>query len=86
MANISGTITAKGLSIHAKLSSDGNDFISLTDIARYRDETNPNYIIQNWLRNRNTLEFIGIWEKVYNPSFNYGEFATIKSQAGLNRF
>ena len=40
----------------------------------------------DWLRNRNTLEYIGIWEKIYNPNFNYGEFAIIRNQAGLNRF
>ena len=39
-----------------------------------------------WLRNRNTLEYVGIWEKIYNPNFNYGEFAIIRNQAGLNRF
>lgn len=44
------------------------------------------FFITDWLRNRNTLEFIGIWEKVYNPDFNYGEFATIRNQSGLNSF
>lgn len=44
------------------------------------------FIITDWLRNRNTLEFIGIWEKVYNPNFNYGEFAIIRNQSGLNSF
>ena len=44
------------------------------------------FFVTDWLRNRNTLEYIGIWEKVYNPNFNYGEFATIISHAGLNRF
>ena len=44
------------------------------------------FFISDWLRNRNTVEFLGIWEKIYNPTFNYGEFAIIKSQAGLNSF
>ena len=44
------------------------------------------FFVTDWLRNRNTLEYLGIWEKVYNPAFNYGEFATIKNNAGLNRF
>lgn len=44
------------------------------------------FIITDWLRNRNTLEIIGIWEKVYNPNFNYGEFAIIRNQSGLNSF
>lgn len=50
MVKISGIIEAKGINIHAKLSSDNNDYLSLTDIARYRDDENPGYIIQNWLR------------------------------------
>ena len=86
MSKVSGTITAKGLSIHAKLSSDGNDFISLTDIARYRDETNPSYTIQNWLRNRNTLAFLGTWESLHNPNFKRDEFNVFMAQAGLNAF
>ena len=44
------------------------------------------FFVADWLRNRNTLEYIGIWEKVHNPNFNYGEFAAIRSQSGLNRF
>ena len=62
------------------------DFISLTDIARYRDAKRGDYIIQNWLRNRNTIEFLGIWEQLNNPDFNSIEFDGIKSQAGLNSF
>ena len=45
-----------------------------------------NFFIADWLRNRNTIEFLGIWESIYNPDFNYGEFAIIKSQAGLNSY
>ncbi len=59
------------------------DYISLTDMLRAKD---GDFFITDWLRNRNTLEFIGIWEKVYNPNFNYGEFAIIKNQSGLNSF
>ncbi len=62
------------------------DFISLTDIARYRDAERGDYIIQNWMRNRNTLEFLGIWEQLNNPDFNSIEFDGIKKQAGLNSF
>ena len=62
---------------------NGEDYICLTDMIRAKD---GDFFVTDWLRNRNTLEFIGIWENVYNPTFNYGEFATIKSQAGLNRF
>jgi len=62
------------------------DFISLTDIARHRDAGRGDYIIQNWMRNRNTIEFLGIWEKLNNPGFNSIEFDGIKNQAGLNSF
>jgi hypothetical protein len=62
------------------------DFISLTDIARYKDSERTDYIIQNWLRNRNTIEFLGIWEQLNNPAFNPIEFDGIRKQAGLNSF
>ncbi len=63
-----------------------NDFISLTDIARHRDQERGDYIIQNWLRNRNTIEFLGIWEQLNNPGFNSIEFDGIRHHAGLNSF
>ena len=62
---------------------NGENYICLTDMLSAKD---GNFFITDWLRNRNTLEYIGIWEKVYNPNFNYGEFDIIKSRAGLNSF
>ena len=62
------------------------DYICLTDIARYKDPERTDYIIQNWLRNRNTIEFLGIWEKLNNPGFNPIEFEGFRRQAGLNSF
>jgi hypothetical protein len=62
---------------------NNEDYLCLTDMIKAKD---GDFFITDWLRNRNTLEYIGIWEKVYNPNFNYGEFATIKSQSGLNSF
>lgn len=59
------------------------EYISLTDMLKAKD---GDFFISDWLRNRNTVEYLGIWESVYNPDFNYGEFAIIKSQAGLNRY
>jgi KilA-N domain len=59
------------------------DFISLTDMLKAKD---GDFFISDWLRNRNTVEFLGIWESVNNPDFNYGEFAIIRSQAGLNNY
>ncbi len=63
--------------------ANGEDYICLTDMLRAKD---GDFFITDWLRNRNTLEYIGIWEKIYNPDFNYGEFATIRNQSGLNSF
>ncbi len=65
------------------LSDNNLDYISLTDMLKAKD---GDFFISDWLRNRNTVEFLGIWESVYNPDFNYGEFAIIKSQAGLNSY
>lgn len=74
------TLDIQGTSV-AVVSSPQGDYISLTDMLRTKD---CDFFISDWLRNRNTVEFLGIWESIYNPAFNYGEFATIKSQAGLN--
>jgi hypothetical protein len=62
------------------------DYISLTDMARYRDAERVNYIIQNWLRNRNTIEYLGLWERLNNPEFKSIEFDAFRNQAGLNSF
>ena len=59
------------------------DYISLTDMMRSKD---GEFFFHNWLRNRNTVEFLGTWEKVFNPEFNSAEFDIIKSKAGLNNF
>ncbi len=59
------------------------DYISITDMLKSKD---GNFFVTDWLRNRNTIEFLGIWEELHNPNFNYGEFAIIKSQAGLNSY
>jgi KilA-N domain len=76
------TISVLGTPISI-LSQQEDDFISLTDMLKAKD---GDFFISDWLRNRNTVEFLGIWERVHNPNFNYGEFATIKSQAGLNSY
>mgnify|MGYP000937912829 FL=1 len=62
------------------------DFISLTDIARYRDLNRSDYILQNWMRSKDTIEFLGLWEKINNQDFNSIEFDGIKNQAGVNSF
>lgn len=62
---------------------DGEDYISITDMIRNKD---GDFFVADWLRNRNTVEFLGIWESMNNPNFNYGEFAIIKSKVGLNNY
>jgi len=76
------TINVKGTEI--TIIKRGNaDYISLTDMLKAKD---GDFFISDWLRNRNTVEFLGIWERIYNPNFNYGEFAIVRSKAGLNNY
>ena len=79
------TIAVKGASV-AVLSENRQDFISLTDIARFKNPERSDDLVRNWLRNRNTVEFLGIWETLHNPSFNSVEFDGIRIQTGLNSF
>lgn len=67
------------------ISVNENDYISLTDIARYKSD-DPTAVIGNWLRNRNTIEYLGVWESLYNPNFKLLEFEGLKKEAGLNAF
>jgi len=78
-------ITVKGTDISI-FQGTQSDYISLTDIARYKDAANTDDIIKNWLRNRNTIELLGFWETLYNPGFKPVEFDGFKKQAGLNSF
>ena len=75
-------ITVKNTEITV-LQVNNEDYLCLTDMIKAKD---GDFFITDWLRNRNTLEYIGIWEQVYNPDFNYGEFAIIRNQSGLNSF
>lgn len=79
-------ISAKGFSIQVYTEDFKNDYISLTDMAKYKNTDDPRFVIQNWMRNRNTLEFIGLWEALNNPNFNRVQFDTFRNEAGLNRF
>ncbi len=78
-------IDVKGTSVTV-ISGGADDYISLTDIARHKNSDHSDDLIRNWLRNRNTLEFLGIWEQLNNPAFNPVEFDGIRMQAGLNSF
>jgi len=85
LQRISGSmakILVKGTEITI-LKVGNEDYISLTDMLRAKD---GEFFISDWLRNRNTVEFLGIWEKIHNSKFNYGEFAAIRSQAGLHNY
>jgi len=75
-------IIVKGIVVTI-IPEQNSDYISLTDMLKAKD---GDFFISDWLRNRNTVEFLGIWESVHNPNFNYGEFTIIKSQAGLNSY
>ena len=75
-------IHVKGIEISI-ISKSETDYISLTDMLRAKD---GDFFISDWLRNRNTVEFLGIWERVNNPNFNYGEYTIIRNQAGLNSY
>jgi len=77
------TVMSQEISLYA---FKEEDYISLTDIARYKNQEHTDDLIRNWLRNRNTLEFLGIWEQLNNPDFKPVEFDGFKMQAGLNSF
>ena len=79
------TIEVKGTSITI-LTRKKNDYISLTDIAKYKEPDRSDHIIQNWMRNRNTIEFLGIWERLHNPDFKPLEFEGFRNSAGFNSF
>ena len=83
---IKDTIHANGIDISIYSEDLQNDYISLTDIAKKREGEYPGYVIQNWLRNKNTIAFIGLWESIHNPNFNCIEFGAIKGEAGTNSF
>jgi len=76
-------INIKGTEI-ALFSKNENDFVSLTDIAKYKNKEATGLIISHWLRTRYTVEFMGFWEQMHNPNFNSTEFGNIKNQSGSN--
>ena len=62
------------------------DFISLTDIARYKNSDDPRFVVQNWMKTRSAVEFLGLWEIINNPDFNRVEFDTFKNESGSAAF
>jgi len=79
-------INANGTEISVLLQGNENDYICLTDMARFKDQQRTNYIIQNWMRSRSTIEYLGVWEQLHNPQFKSIEFDAFRQQAGLNTF
>ena len=80
------TIEAKGFTIQIYTEDFKNDYISLTDIARYKNVHEPKDVVKNWLRVRDTIEFLGLWETIHNPSFKGVEFDSFRKEAGTNAF
>jgi len=80
------TIEAKGFAIQIYTEDFKNDYISLTDIARYKNVHEPKDVVKNWLRVRDTIEFLGLWETIHNPNFKEVEFDSFRKEAGTNAF
>jgi hypothetical protein len=80
------TINIKGTEITVISKGKEDDFISLTDIAKYKNPDDPRFVIQNWMRTRFTIEFMGFWELMHNPDFNRVEFEAVRNEAGSNSF
>src|SRR3989337_1138413 len=79
------TIDVQGTAVTV-LSQASDDYISLTDIAKHKEPDRSDHVIQNWMRNRNTIEFLGVWERLNNAVFKPLEFEGFKNRAGLNSF
>lgn len=82
---VNGIITAQGMNIRTTLSNNSNDYISLTDIAKFKSD-NPTIVINNWMRLHNTVEYLGLWEQIHNPDFKPIEFDRFREEAGSNAF
>lgn len=82
---IKTTLQAKGLQIAVHTATNQADYISLTDIAKYKSDA-PDDVVKNWMRNRETIEFLGLWEQLNNPGFKPVEFDGFRAAAGRNAF
>ena len=83
--NIKAQMVVKDQVINV-LRIDDKEYISLTDLARYADEDDPRYPIQNWMRNKDVISYLGLWESIHNENFKGVEFDTFKNEAGSNKF
>ena len=78
-------ITVKDVNIRT-MTVNGIDYICITDIARQKNENEPKDVVKNWMRQKNTLEYLGLWERLHNPNFKGVEFDPLLMQAGSNAF
>ena len=83
--NIKAQIVVKDQIINV-IRIDDKEFISLTDLARYADEDDPRYPIQNWMRNKDVISYLGLWESIHNENFKGVEFDAFKNETGSNKF
>jgi hypothetical protein len=80
-----GEITVKDVSIRA-MKVNGVDYLCITDIAKQKNTAEPKDVVKNWMRQKNTLEYLGLWERLHNPQFKGVEFDPLLGEAGLNAF
>ncbi len=80
------SITIKDIEVKIRTSKDNNDYICLTDMAKIKNPSEPDAVVANWMRVRYTIDFLGIWERVYNPNFNPLEFEGVRYESGENSF
>ncbi len=80
------SIIVKNLPININISKSGNDFICLTDIAKFKNSDDPRFVVQRWMSSRSIVEFLGAWEEMHNLNFNRAEFDTVKNNSGGNSF
>ena len=83
--NIKTQITVKEQTINV-IRIDNKEYISLTDLARYADSEEPRLPIRDWMRNKEVISYLGLWENIHNKNFKGGEFATFRNEAGSNKF
>lgn len=86
MKRKSQVIDVKDIEVSIRFDESGDEFISLTDIARFKNPNEPKIVVANWMRNRSSIEFLGLWEKLHNPDFKGIEFDTFLYEAGSNAF
>ena len=83
LRNMSKKISIQNIEVSVRTSKDDNDYFSLTDMAKWKNAEDPRFVVQKWMSNKFTIEFLGIWEDAFNPDFNMVEFNQFKNQLNL---